>query len=200
MTLWLTLPAGNNLVAILLALTFNAILLAAQSQQRAIWDRFFFNVELPLKAVSPLGRVKLLLYHRYPTALSNLKIRVSSELDWIKVTAKPSVIKEVEPTVIEEVTLHFHCQPGVEDSVPDTAHIAIEFETHELGRSEPVRLVVPLTAAGEKEANELLSIPIGEIEVRIGGLERALYYGGLICAVGLVVFLIYRKHRLNRVE
>ncbi len=191
------MPAGNNSSLLLLALAFNTMPSEAQSQQHAVWDRFFFNVELPIKAMLPRGRMKLFVYHRYPIALHNLKVRAQSNLGWIRVVVKPPAIEEVEPTVIKEMTIHFHCQPMAAESIPDTAQITIEFESDELGKSKPVQLPIPLTAAGEREANELLSVPVGEIVVRVGGLERALYYGSLLCAIGLVGFLLYRKHRAN---
>lgn len=192
------LPAGNDPFSISIVLALSFALLAAQPQGYAIWDRFFFNVELPVKAVSPEGKVKLLMYHRYPMALHNLKIKVHSKLNWIVAVAEPPAIEELEPTVIREMVVHFRCQPKAVKSIPDTTHITIEFEADELGRSKPIQLSIPLTKAGERQANEQLSIPIGEITVHIGGLERALYYASLLCAIGLVGFLIYRKHRLNR--
>lgn len=196
---WLILPADNDLLSLSVALALFSALLAAQPQKYAIWDRFFFNLELPVKAISPRGKVKLLMYHRYPMALHNLKVKVRGSLNWIVAVAEPPVIEELEPTVIKEVVVHFRCRLKAVKSIPDTTHITVEFEADELGKSKPMQLLIPLTAAGERQANEQLSIPIGEITVCIGGLERALYYGSILCAIGLVGFLIYRKHRLNRV-
>lgn len=190
----MTSPQSNSAITPLFTLILlNPLMM--QIAQHAIWDRFFFNVQQPLKAVLPKGEITLLVYHRYPVSLRNFMARARSNLNWVKVAVQPTIIREIEPTIIKEITISVHCQPR--GKIPDIAQLSIEFETEELGKSKPINLPVPLTKTGEKMVNSCLAIPIGEIEVRVGGLETAAYYISLACTFGLIGFLIYRKHKLK---
>jgi len=160
--------------------------------QFAIWDRMFVKPQLPLRVVGEEGEVTLLLYHAYPSSLHNL--RLSSPHPAFEMTADPPVVKEFEPTVFLNVTLHFRRRALV---AGDTVVVPIEFSAEEMARSQAFDLTLPLTPQGEREVNEALSIPVGQVEVRVARFGEEVYYFYLVPMGLLLAWLLWRRTRFG---
>jgi hypothetical protein len=78
------------------------------------------------------------------------------------------------------------------------ASLTVALWARELPGSKPVELTVPLTAKAEKELQQQLAVPVGTMEVRIGGWGNQVYLLYLLPMVGLLSWMLWRRRRLAR--
>ncbi len=119
---------------------------SGQEPTYSTWDRFFYKVELPVKAAAPASEVKLFVYHSYPTPLHDVgAVGTSASLT---VTRQPAVMQKLDPTEIASFV--FAVQRTGAASLK-RASLTVALRARELPGSKPVELTVPLTAKAEKE-------------------------------------------------
>lgn len=166
---------------------------SSQEERYANWDRFFYNVQLPLKVIMPTGKVKLLVYHTYPTPLHDVRIIVHS--NFFVASVEPPIFKELEPTLIKDYTINLRLKDKT-DAQKDKDSLTVEFRAKEMPKPKSVTLPVPLTQKGEKEVNEELSIPVGRMEIKVGGLGNEVYYFYLLATIALLILLLWRRRKM----
>jgi hypothetical protein len=166
---------------------------SGQEPTYSTWDRFFYKVELPVKAAAPASEVKLFVYHSYPTPLHDVgAVGTSASLT---VTRQPAVMQKLDPTEIASFV--FAVQRTGAASLK-RASLTVALRARELPGSKPVELTVPLTAEAEKELQQQLAVPVGTMEVRIGGWGNQVYLLYLLPMVGLLSWMLWRRRRLAR--
>jgi len=175
----------------LLWLAALAISCEAQSVKYAGWDRFFYKFQLPIKAAAPDTQVRMSIYHSYPSTLHN--VRVNSDSKAIEVSTRPAAIRALDPTLIQSMVLHVRLKDTRVGQ--STGKLALSLSADELPSSKPVVLTIPLTTSAEKEVNEAMAVPVGRMEVTVGGLGRAGIYIYAALIVILLVWFVRRRAR-----
>lgn len=167
--------------------------LAAADVLYPAWDKLMVKPQAPLKPVASKGELALLLYHSYPDALHRLKIEVVP--GEIVAGGDPVELAEALPTELNTVTLALKYQ-GVPSS--DTAEAVLRFSADELAEPHDFRVLVPLTARGASEANQRLTLPVGEVPVIITPHGNLAFVLQMVLLVVLLVWWGYRKRRVQQ--
>lgn len=163
----------------------------AQETRYGTWERFFYKVQLPLKVAAPDTQVRLSLYHSYSSPLHD--VRATGRSTSLTITQQPAALKELEPTEIQDFT--FRIKRGNSGEAKQAA-LRIEFQARELPGTRKIEVSVPLTAGAEKELNEQLGVPVGTMEVKVGGWASQVYFLYIIPMLGLLGWLLWRRKRL----
>jgi hypothetical protein len=166
--------------------------LAAQTEYSA-WDQFFYKVQLPVRAAAPASEVKLFVYHSYPTPLHDVGAAARSDL--LKVTRQPAPMRELDPTEIRSFTFAVRHDGA---AAPKQTTLTVTLHAQELPGAKPIEITVPLTAAAEQELQQRLSVPVGTMEVRVGGWSNQAYVVYLLPMLALLTWMLWRRRRLAR--
>ena len=166
---------------------------ASEDAKYGTWDKFFYNVQLPLEAVVGTSRIKLLVYHSYPGSLHDLRVVARGDAR-LQVIAEPAPLRVLDPTEIQPIVLKLRrMEPAGSFPNKDTAALTVEFRAREFAQPKSLELMVPLTPKGESELNERMSTPVGRMEVKVGGLGNQVYYLYLIPMLALLAWLLWRR-------
>ncbi|MBI5832782.1 MAG: hypothetical protein HZB16_10800 [Armatimonadetes bacterium] len=161
-----------------------AALPALAGEQYATWDKLFLKPQVPMVAIAPEGTVTLLAYHQYPAAMHNLRAAATSEQLTLTVRAvpmsdktlvgrDPATLAEMPPTEIHSFELHAVRRAGA--AAADVAKVTVTFTADELREPLAWDMVVPLNKAGEKQANDPLTMPAGEVQVVVVRSSKAVF-------------------------
>ncbi len=164
--------------------------LAAEAKY-STWDQFFYKVQVPVKAAAPASEVTLFVYHSYPMPLHD--VGATAKSDSLRVTRQPAPMRELDPTGIKSFTFAVR-QDGASD-LKQTS-LTVTLHAKELPGAKPIEVKVPLTAAAEKELQQQLSVPVGTMEVRVGGWGNQEYVLYLLPMLALLVWMLWRRKRL----
>jgi hypothetical protein len=164
-----------------------------QEARYSTWDKFFYKVQLPVKAAAPAGAVKLFVYHSYAGPLHD--VGATGRSASLVVTRQPAALRELDPTEIASFSFAVR-RTGAADR--KQASLTIALRARELPGEKPIEVPVPLTAEAEKELLEQLSVPVGTMEVRIGGWGNQMYFLYLLPMLGLLGWMLWRRRRLAR--
>jgi hypothetical protein len=164
-----------------------------QDPAYSTWDQFFYKVEVPVKAATPESEVNVFVYHSYPTPLHDVGAVGSS--DSLAVTRQPAVMEKLAPT---EIASFAFAVQGTGAAGERQASLTVTLSAKELPGSKPIELAVPLTPEAEQELQEQQAVPVGSMEVRIGGWGNQVYLLYLLPTVGLLGWMMWRRRRLAR--
>jgi len=180
---------------------------AAEQPRSLTWDKFFYKVQLPVKAAAPASAVKLFVYHSYAGPLHD--VCATGKSASLVVTRQPAALRELDPTEI--ASFNFAVQRTGARSGPrgalqgprgaadrKQASLTIALRARELPGEKPIEVTVPLTAKAEEELLQQLSVPVGTMEVRIGGWGNQMYFLYLLPMLGLLGWMLWRRRRLAR--
>jgi hypothetical protein len=168
---------------------------SGQDVEYATLDRMFVKPDLPLRAVVGQGEIRMLAYHSYPTSLHHFKLIVrSNDLD---VRVEPVQMDEFKPTTIESFALWLTVKGKPQ---ADRVSLSVGMTADELRSPKEITVPVPLTKKAEREVNESLAMPVGEIEVYVRRFGEEIYYLYVIPIFALVGWLLWRKRRAGRVR
>lgn len=164
---------------------------SAQAPTYGAWDQFFYKVRTPLPPAAPSAEVTLLVYHSYPGPLHDVRATATGES--LEVTGQPAPLETLDPTEINRLT--FAVRSGGAARA-DQATLRIALRARELPGEKAIAVTVPLTAEAADEVNEAMRVPVGAMEVRVGGLGNQVYLLYLIPMLGLIGWLLWRRKRL----
>ncbi len=157
------------------------------------WDQFFYHVQVPVKAAAPASEVTLLVYHSYPTTLHEVGATAAS--DTLVVTRPAAVMKELDPTEQRSFTFAVQRKANAEGT---QATLEVTLHARELSGAKPIAVTVPLTKEAEQELQQRQSVPVGAMEVRVGGWGNQVYVVYLIPMLLLIAWVVWRWRRLAR--
>jgi hypothetical protein len=157
------------------------------------WDQFFYKVQLPVKAAAPASEVTLLVYHSYPAPLH--EVGATGKSASLTVTRQPADLKKLDPTEIVSFTFAVR-RTGAADrkQVP----LTVTLRAKELPGAKPIEVMIPLTAGAEQELWQQQAVPVGTMEVRIGGWGNQMYFLYLLPMLALLAWMLWRRQRLGR--
>jgi hypothetical protein len=164
---------------------------SAQAPRYGAWDRFFYKVQTPLETAAPSARVTLLVYHSYSGPLH--QVRAVGSSDALVVARQPAPLAALDPTEISRLTFQVQPKSAVKT---DRATLRITLEAEELPETKAIAVTVPLTAQAAAEVNDSMRLPVGTMEVRVGGLGNQVYLLYLVPMLGLIGWLLWRRKRL----
>jgi len=164
-----------------------------QAARYGTWDKFFYKVQAPVKAAAPGSEVTLLVYHSYPEPLHD--VRAVARGAGLTVMRQPAPQKDLPPTEIVSLPISVM---RTEAARGETVTLQVEFQAAELPGSKAVDVTVPLTAKAEQELYEQMSVPVGAMEVRVGGLGNWSYVVYLALSLALLGWVLWRRRRLAR--
>jgi len=185
---------GRPACVLLISWLLSAAPCHAQNVKYAAWDRFYYNVRQPLKAVAPQGSVTLFVYQSYPTPLHDVTLRLAG--GEFRAATVPPTLAKLDPTEIKTFTIKLRRQGGHRAS--DSARLTLQLRARELPGPRSITLTVPLTAKGEKRLADALAVPVGTMEVKVGGWGNEVYYLYLLPTVALLALLLWRRRRMGR--
>lgn len=154
------------------------------------FEKISYNVEKAVHTGPDAGEVTVTLYHAYPSTLHNVRLHGSS--DMLDVRVEPAVVAEFKTTLFQSFTVHVSLKhpAGTDRVVLPLAILADEFA------GEPtIEVTIPLTAEAQREVNEALALPVGEIELRVTPYGDLAYYGCIVGTLGIIGWLIVRRRR-----
>jgi hypothetical protein len=163
----------------------------AADRSFASWDKFFYNVAQPVRAVRPTGSLKVMVYHSYPTALTNVRIS-GSGYSVVVDSVDPPVMAKLNPTEIKPFTVRLRV---TRTSKQDTVPIALIVSADQLRDPKPINLTVPLTPKGEKEVATALSVPVGKMDLEVRRWGYEIYYLYLLPMILLLGWFFWRRRR-----
>jgi hypothetical protein len=170
-----------------------AATVSGEEVEYATLDRLFIKVDTPLRAVLGKGMVSVLVYHTYPTTLRHFKLVPKS--DHFDIVVEPEQMDEFKPTTIETFALHLVVK-GQPKS--DRVLLSVGVAADEVRSDKQFTFTVPLTKKAEKEVNDALAMPVGEIELYVRRFGEEIYYLYVIPTVALLGWLLWRKRRAAR--
>ena len=158
-------------------------------------DRMFVKPDVPLHAVVGRGEVGLLAYHSYPMPLHHFRVIAKGEN--LDVTVDPAPMAEFKPTTIERFALHIVVKGRpASDRVPLSVGVAAD----ELKSEKQFTITVPLTKKAERDVNEALMLPVGEIELYVRRFGEEIYYLYVIPILLMLGWLFWRKRSAAQVR
>ena len=164
---------------------------SAQGSAYGAWDRFFYKVRSPLRATAPSAEVTLLIYQSYSGPLHGVRAIATSES--LEVTRQPAPLGKLDPTEISQLT--FVVRP-LGTAKADRAALHIALQADELPGTKSVEVIVPFTADAAEDVNDQMRVPVGTMEVRVGGLGNQVYLVYLVPMLALLGWLLWRRKRL----
>ena len=178
---------------VFLALALLACLAPVFAQQAGYgtWDKLFYTPQLPVPAAEPTADVTVLVYHSYPTPLHDFQAVAQSDV--LTVTKQPAPLARLDPTEVKSLTFSVR---AARKQAATTAVLQVTFRAKELHGTKSVKVTVPLTAAAEKELQQELAVPVGAMEVRIGGWGNQVYLIYLVPMLLLIAWMLWRRRRL----
>ena len=165
--------------------------LLGQQAGYGTWDKLFYKPQLPVPAADPTCDVTLFVYHSYAAPLHDLQ--ATGDSDALTVTRQPAPLATLDPTEIK--SLRFTVRRKGTGSA-ETAVLRVALRAKELPGTKTIKVTVPLTAAAEKDLQQQLAVPVGSMEVRIGGWGNQVYVIYLIPTVLLILWMLWRRKRL----
>jgi hypothetical protein len=159
----------------------------------ATWDQLFVKPQVPVRAIADEGDLTLLFFQTYPSSIHGL--RVSIEPGQPLEATEPATLSELPPTIMAPVHLRLKRTAPTAD---DTVMLRLGLTATNLTGPETVEVRVPLTPRGETLVNDALTVPVGEVQVVVTHTGRFAYWGQGAAVVVLLVWLLWRKRRLNR--
>ncbi len=184
---------GCALVLLLGLLALGYAAPASEQVRYATWDQFFYKAQLPLPAAAPEGRVTLLVYHSYPGPLHDVRLMGRSE--GLTVLRQPAPRAQLDPTEIVAFPMVVRRREGATGA---TASLEVELHARELPAGKTIALTVPLTAQAAQELQQQLTVPVGAMEVRVGGFGNQVYVLYLLPMLALLAWWGWRRRRLAR--
>ncbi len=167
------------------------VVCSAQAARYGAWDQFFYKVQTPLRAATPSAEVTLLVYHSYSGPLHNVRAIGSS--DALEVVRQPSALATLDPTEISRFTFTVQSSRA---ATADRATLRVALRAQELPKEKSINVVVPLTAKAADDVNDKMRLPVGTMEVRVGGLGNQVYLLYLVPMLALLGWLLWRRKRL----
>lgn len=159
----------------------------------ATWDQFFYKVHAPIAPAAPATEVTLLVYHSYPGPLHDVRIVGHSAL--LTVTRQPKPLAKLDPTEI--VSLLFAVKYTGRTQAGE-ATLQLELRARELVGAKTVEVTVPLTAQASRQLGDRAALPVGTMEVRVGGFGSQVYVIYLLPSLALLGWWLWRRKRLAR--
>jgi hypothetical protein len=155
------------------------------------WDKLFYKAQLPVPVANPSCDVTVFVYHSYAAPLHHLQATGTS--DTLSVTRQPAPFAALDPTEIKSLRFTVRRRGA---SSAKTAALRIALRAKELPGTKSVTVTVPLTAAAEQELQQELAVPVGSMEVRIGGWGNQVYVLYLVPMLLLIAWMLWRRKRL----
>ena len=178
----------------LLLLAIVPLLAAVAGERYATWDKLFIKPDAPLAAISDEGSLTLLVYHQYPTPLHNLRAEATSE---VLTFAAPATLATMPPTEIHSLKLTAKRRG---QTTRDVSRITVTLSADELAEPTTWQTDLPLTRAGERLANDPLTMPAGEVQVMVVRSSKGTYLAQIGIALLLLGWWLVRKRDIARHE
>ena len=165
-----------------------------ETSKYATWDKFNYNFQLPIKAVNPSSELVIFVNHSYPDTLH--EVQITGQSDVLTVTRQPAVLPILEPTEIVPISLALQ---RTDKAQGETATLRLTFHAKELIEAKSIEVTVPLTAAAEQALHQQMAVPVGTMEVQVGGFGNQVYLLYLLPMILVLAWWLWRRRRLARI-
>jgi hypothetical protein len=157
------------------------------------FDRLYIKLKEPVPPIAPRGTLVLLLYHRYPTSLTDLRIAGSSP--GLVVDSADPAVDELLPTSMIEVPVRVMLN---RKAPSDTAELTLLIKANEVARPATLRFRIPLTSEGAARLAQQTATPVGEIEVRVSPHRDYQFAVYVTVTAVLIAALVWRRLQVER--
>jgi len=149
----------------------------------------------PAPVLSAGNVYRVPVYQSYPTPL--YRFRIDGVCEGLSVRVEPPEVPKLMIGEYREFNIHVAPLPGAE-LAGDRITVLLSFDADELDSDATWPLVIPLTAAAEKELREADAKTVGTVKVRVrwwAGWEHWVYVLG---SIGVIAAVAWRHWRARK--